>query len=338
VDEFELIARLRERLGVPEDAGRAAPIVVGSGDDAAVTVPPGATAVSVDMLVEDVHFRLSHSPLRSVGHKALAAALSDLAAMGADPGEAYVQLGIPGYVDEEGCLELAGGMATVARTHGVAVLGGDVSRAPALIVAVTVVGHARSADQLVRRSSARAGQALCVTGELGAAAAGLRLLEQPELADAVDPGTAAGLRLRQLEPEPRVEAGRALAGAGAAAMIDVSDGVGGDAAQLAAASGVRVEIDAARLPVADGVAEVAAAAGIGALALACEGEDYELLVALEPELIPAAEAATAASRLTEIGRLLPGRGAVIRHPDGSESAPPGFDQLRGHRASGGVPP
>lgn len=326
--EFELIAKLRERLAIPAGAERGAAIEVASGDDAAVTVPAGATATSVDMLVEGIHFRRATASPRSIGHKALVAALSDLAAMGASPGEAYVQLGIPEDLDEEACLDLADGLAAVATQHGVAVLGGDVSRAPVLVVGVTVVGHAPSAEAMLPRSGARPGDAICITGRVGAAAAGLQLLEHPELSDGLDPAVAEALRRRQLEPQPRLEAGAALARAGASAMIDVSDGVGADAAHMAEASGVRIELDAERLPLAEGVAEVAAAAGIDRLDLASGGEDYELLIATAPTLVAAATEAAAEAGLTEIGRVVPGAGAVIRLADTTERLPAGFDQLR----------
>jgi thiamine-monophosphate kinase len=333
--EFELIAKLRERLGVaagePGSDRDASRIALGSGDDAAVTVPGGATATSVDLLMEGVHFRRETAPLRAVGHKALAAALSDLAAMGAAPGEAYVQLGVPKDVDEPGCLELADGIAAVAREHGVEVLGGDLSRAPALILAITVVGHAGSAGDLVRRSDARPGDLICVTGELGGAAAGLGLLEHAGLEGAVDPAHAAALRQRQLEPRPRLDAGVALAAAGATAMIDLSDGLGADAGHVAEASGVGLEIELARVPVQPGVAEVAAALETDAIELAASGgEDYELLATLPPERLEQATGAVAAagSALTEIGRAVTGAGVVMRNPDGGTRAPSGFDQLR----------
>ncbi len=233
MNEFDLIARLVEMVDDARrrrSSTRRAEVAIPSGDDAAVTVPKGATATSVDSLVDGVHFRRQTAPLRSVGRKALSVALSDLAAMGAVPGEAYVQLGVPDDLDQAGCLELGAGLAEVAAEHDVAVLGGDVTRAPVLWVAITVVGHADSAEQLVRRGGAAPGDLLAVTGELGGAAAGLLVLERPELANVVEAEVADGLRRRQLEPRPRIAAGRALAAAGASAMLDLSDGLGGDAA------------------------------------------------------------------------------------------------------------
>src|SRR4051795_9153268 len=134
--EFELLARIRERL--PASGPR---IHLGSGDDAAVSVPGGATATSVDALVEGVHFRRDRATLSQIGHKALATALSDLAAMGAEPGEAYVVLGIPADLGEDECLELLDGMLAVAGATGTTLAGGDLTASPVLSLAVTVVGH-----------------------------------------------------------------------------------------------------------------------------------------------------------------------------------------------------
>jgi thiamine-monophosphate kinase len=333
--EFELISRLVEsvesaRAGRPIAWG--APVVVGSGDDAAVTIPAGATATSVDAMVEGVHFRRDAWPLASVGRKALAAALSDLAAMGAAPGEAYVVLGVPDDLDEDGCIEVASGLSDLAARHGVAILGGDVTRSAGLFLGITVVGHASSPDLLIRRSGARPSDLLAVTGELGGAAAGLLLMDRPELAEGLTDETVAALRRRQLEPEPRLDAGRALAAAGATAMIDLSDGLGGDAGHLAAASAVGLTIDLAGLPVQEGVAVVAAAVGVDAHELAAaRGEDYELLATLPPHGLDAAREALATKgvALTPIGVVGPGSGVSLRDPDGSERRPAGYDQLRG---------
>jgi thiamine-monophosphate kinase len=325
--EFELLARVRERL--PPAGPR---VLVGSGDDAAVTVPGGATATSIDALVEGVHFRRDRATLTQIGRKALSTALSDLAAMGAEAGEAYVAIGIPPDLDEEGCLELVDGIAAVAAATGTTLAGGDVTRAPVLTLAVTVVGHATSADRLVGRGGAKPGDVLVLTGEIGGAAAGLLLDKHPELASAVPKQTAERLRLRQLDPTPRLGAGRALAAAGARAMIDLSDGLGGDAGHLAEMSGTALRIDADALPLANGLAEVAVAAGRDPLELAASGgEDYELLAALAPERL--GEAATrigeaAETTLTQVGEILEGAGVEIRLPGGAILRPTGFDQLR----------
>jgi thiamine-monophosphate kinase len=336
--EFELIGRLRSlaEAGGAAGPGRAGRIVLGSGDDASVTVPAGATATSVDAVVDGVDFRLAETPPRSVGHKALAAALSDLAAMGAEAGEAYVILGVPPDLDEGSLLEVGAGLVALAAEAGVAIVGGDVTRSPVLWLGVTVVGHAPSPADLVARAGARPGDLLFVTGELGAAAAGLALLDSPAVAAAVDAEVANRLRRRQLEPRPRLAAGRALAGVSlASAMIDVSDGLGADAAHLADASAVRVEIDVERLPIAEGVREVAAAADLDPIDLAAAGgEDYELLASVPAERAGEAVRAVAETglALTEIGAVAAGRGTLIRSRDGARREPRGFDQLRRPRA------
>jgi thiamine-monophosphate kinase len=299
VGEFELLDRIRARLPQPGPHVR-----LGSGDDAAVTVPAGATATSVDALIDGVHFRREWSSPEQIGAKALAVALSDLAAMGAEPGEAYVVLGIPTDLDEEGCLELLDGIVRVAEEAGTTLAGGDVTRAPALTLAMTVVGHARNAADLVTRSGAQPGDALVVTGELGGAAAGLLSLE----ADEERPDLIA----RQLEPKPRLAEGRALAKAGATAMIDLSDGLGGDAKHLARASGVGLRIDATALPLADGVTDLTLAVS--------GGEDYELLATIPPDRIDAIPA-------TRIGAVVAGEGIEIRLPGGELLEPRGFDQM-----------
>ena len=295
-----------------------------------MTAPTGVTVTSTEALVEGIHFRREWSPPPSIGRKALAAALSDLAAMGSEPGEAYVALGIPEDFDEAACLELYDGIAAMAADAGTAVLGGDLTRAPVLLLAVTVVGHVSSPEAVVGRDGASPGEAVAVTGELGGAAAGLLLLERPELRRSLDAGVADALVRRQLEPAPRIAAGSALASAGATAMIDVSDGLGADAGQIAAASGVRVKVDLERLPVQPGVLDVAAAAAVDPADLtAAGGEDYELLVAIPAARVWDAAAAVGAtgSRLKVVGEIGPGEGVELSGPDGSVRPPSGFDHL-----------
>jgi thiamine-monophosphate kinase len=323
--EFDLLARVRERLPPPGPR-----VLLGSGDDAAVTVPGGATATSVDAIVEGVHFRRGEGlDLRAIGAKALAAALSDLAAMGAETGEAYVVIGVPEDLDESGCLEVVDGLVEVAVQTGTSLLGGDVTRSPVLVLAATVVGHAARPGLLAGRDGARAGDALFVTGELGGAAAGLLLQEAGGGVDGVDEATAGRLIERQRRPVPRLAAGRALAAAGASAMIDLSDGLGSDARHLAAASGVGLAIEASALPLAEGVAGVAAALGHDPLQLATSGgEDYELLAAV-PADGPGAEELTVAAGVPvrRIGEVVEGSGVEIRLPGGRALQPDGFDHL-----------
>jgi thiamine-monophosphate kinase len=208
--------------------------------------------------------------------------------------------------------------------------GGDVSASPVFAIAVTVVGHAESSQRLVGRDGARPGHVLVVTGELGGAAAGLLLLERPELRDALDDAVADGLIRRQADPTPRLTAGVALAAAGAAAMIDLSDGLGADAWQLAAASDVWLRVELDRLPVQQGVREAASAAGLDPLDLSTAGgEDYELLAAIPPDRVSDAVSAVgrAGTSLTPIGEVSQGDGVELRDPNGATRPARGFDHL-----------
>jgi thiamine-monophosphate kinase len=326
--EFDLLAKLRDRL--PPNDPR---VRLGSGDDAAVTVPGSATATSVDAIVDGVHFRRAETTPQLIGRKAVSTALSDLAAMGADAGEVYVALGAPADLGEEEFFAVLDGMLAVCEETGTSLAGGDLTRAPALTLAVTVVGHARRPEDLIPRAGAEGGDLLVLTGEIGGAAAGRLLLDAPALAAAVSESTADRLRHRQLDPTPRLRSGSALAEAGARAMIDLSDGLAGDALRVAEASGVELRIEAASLPLAKGVAEAAAAAGRDPLELAVSGgEDYELLAALPPQRLTEASArigAAAEATLTPIGEVRLGRGVEIRLPGGGLLESRGYDHLAG---------
>jgi thiamine-monophosphate kinase len=327
--EFDLIGLLRERMAA---AGAVVGdhVIVGSGDDAAVVEPRGRSVTSVDALVEGVHFERSTFPPDAIGHKALAVALSDLAAMGAQPGEAYVQLGVSEDISEDDLCSIADGLGAVAHDYGVSVVGGDVVASPVVFLAVTVVGYLPEAAPHVTRSGAEEGDVLILTGPVGGAAAGLLLLQDEALASGLEPTIADALRERQLRPQALTHAGLALARSGARAMIDVSDGLGADAGHLASASGVRCVVELSERMIAPGVSDLAESAGKDPLALAGGGEDYELLAAVPPER---AEEALRAVRRTAsdpalAGRVEAGEGVVLGGPTGREVSADGFDQIR----------
>jgi thiamine-monophosphate kinase len=385
MSEFDLIDRLT-RL-----SSDAPPVLTGIGDDAAVTRHEGPTATSVDAVVDGVHFRSDRSSPSQIAGKAIGTALSDLAAMGADPGEIYVTLGFPGGTPRPFLESLADGFAASAARFGVTLAGGDTVGSPVMFLSVTAVGRAPAGEQLVLRSGAREGDLVAVTGEFGGAAAGLLLLDgsgsksppdplpasepklppgppaaprspsapEPGSPSAPEPGspsapltgqaptvqTPAGaalagdvreaLILRQLEPSPRLDAGRALRGSGVSAMIDVSDGLAADLGHIARASDVSIEIDRERVPVQTGVEQVAASAGRSGTDLALAGgEDYELDFTFAPEARETVERriAQVGCRLTLVGKVAPGRdvpGPEVSVRTGGRGEPPpaGFDHF-----------
>jgi thiamine-monophosphate kinase len=284
------------------------------GDDAAVLRAGGVAAVSVDVMVDGTHFRLGAGwTAEDAGHRALAGALSDLAAMGAEPGEAFLSVVVPDSLAEADVVALHAGADALAADCDVTIAGGDLVSGPVLTIAVTVIGWADSEEALVGRDGAQPGDLVGVTGDLGAAAAGLAVLE----------GRAHGPTDRHLRPRPRLAEGRALAAAGVHAMLDLSDGLALDARRLAEASGLELELDTKALPVTPATAEIASALGMSAAELAATGgEDYELLFCAPETARAAAEAAGAVSW---IGRATAGVPGVRWRGDPSAARWRGFE-------------
>jgi thiamine-monophosphate kinase len=316
--ELDLIAAVRRLLGEPP-----ARVLTGPGDDAAVVRAAGVAVTSIDTVVDGVHFELATHSAADVGHKALATALSDLAAMGAGPGEAYVSLVLPSGFGEP--LELVEAMAALARRCEVAIAGGDVVSGPALAVTVSVTGWAASADRLAYRSGARPGDLVGVTGALGGSGAGLLLLGGLEAT--LPAAEREALLGRHRRPEPLLAAGLALVQAGVSALIDVSDGAATDAGHLARASAVELELRLADLPLAPGLEAVARASGRDPAELAATaGDDYELMFTAPPAARAAVEraAVAAGTRASWLGDVRAGGGVALRAPGG------GLVELRGY--------
>jgi thiamine-monophosphate kinase len=303
--ELSLIASIERAL-----SARGGRVLRGPGDDAAVVRADGSVAVtSVDAMVENIHFRLdTHGPA-DVGHKALAAALSDLAAMGARTGEAYVALGLPAGFGEERALQLVQAMEQLAERTGTTIAGGDVVQAPELQLSVTVTGWADSEDALVYRDGARPGDLLGVTGEVGGSGAGLLLLERGE--------RDGPLVQRHLRPEPRLAAGEAIAASGASAMIDVSDGIATDARHLSERSGVEISVNLDALPLAPGVSDPELAA--------TAGEDFELLFTAPPDRRDDIERAAGELPVTWIGEVRAGSGLRLLAAGGRAVSLTGYE-------------
>ncbi len=317
--ERRVISRIRRAFGE-----RRTDILLGIGDDAALVRGPQKLLLTTDILVEDEDFRRPDHPPRLLGRKALNVNLSDIAAMGGRPLHALVALALPGDIEEAWLRQFMAGLRSAAQPAGVALVGGDLSQSDKVMIAVTVTGESRFP---VTRSGARPGDAIFVSGTLGDAAGGLRLLEKGGISGVAKP--VRPLVQAFLDPEPRLKLGALLARRGlASAMIDLSDGLSVDLRHICEESGTGAEVQAARIPISPALAHFAR----DPLDMALNGgEDFELLFTVRPAKLAAVQALAKTSRISRIGRVVSGR-AVRLVTGGNKKVPlrpRGFEHFSG---------
>jgi thiamine-monophosphate kinase len=324
--EHSLIARITERLAMPPW------VVVGPGDDAAVLQPERGTAdvLTTDALVDGVHFDLRFVAPPDVGHRALAVNLSDLAAMGAEPRAALLSLLLPASLDVATLDGIIDGMTALAAQHRVAIVGGNITQTPGpLAIDVTAVGsvHPR---RVLRRSGARPGDDVYVTGTLGDAAVGLRWL-----LEGGDPQSEmyASCIERYRRPEPRVRAGLLLGrNRVASSCMDLSDGLADAVRQVARASAVGITIDETAIPISPAARSWHEAARRNAIATAMTGgDDYELLFTVRPAYRGRLRGVLKMPRMapvTRIGVVTKEPGLLVRGAHGISELPLGYEHFR----------
>lgn len=318
IGEFGLIERLRAKLGEPGEGE------VWIGDDTAVLrAPAGTLLFTTDLLIEHVHFDTALTGPEDLGYKSIAVNVSDVAAMGGTPRRAVVGLGISPDVDLAWIEGLYEGMKDCCDEFDMAVVGGDVSRSNQIVISVALLGNP-AGRLFIQRSGARVGDAVCVTGSLGASAAGLRLMRQQNRDHLA-------LLKAHLRPTPRVREAQILRKHLPTAMIDISDGFSVDLGHICEASDVGVLVDSADLPLPDlsGVSLDESPLQLGLSG----GEDYELCFTIPDERCEAAMAAvteatgTLVTRVGEIVEASRGRILLVESGDTPLGAP-GWDHLR----------
>lgn len=309
--EFGFIGQLRELFPSPDG-------VLGIGDDCAV-VPfsaarglPGAVAdagcellVSTDLLTEGVHFKLDWMTPWQLGWKSAMVNISDIAAMGGVPRWAFLSLAIPENVGDTCLMSFMQGFKEASDRYGVKLLGGDTCRAKGLMtVSITIMGTCKAGCS-VKRSGARAGDKICVSGTLGNSAAGLSLLQEGQRKTPGEKRLIKG----HLEPVARVELGQALSAMpGVGALMDLSDGLAADLPHILEASGpsLGAVIDVAKIPLSKDLRAVCAEHGWDVLSPALEGgEDYELLFTCRPDAPLESLVQAGLPDITVIGEITP---------------------------------
>jgi len=305
--EFDFINKLRQRVPQSDSSS----LLVGIGDDAAVVRPlPGKDfVVSSDLLVEDIDFRRTATTPALLGHKSLAVSLSDIAAMGARPRWALVSIGVPQDIWESTCVdEFYDGLLGLAQQYDVHLIGGDTSRSPDKILIDSIVIGDCSNGAAITRGGAKPGDQIFVSGALGAAAAGLRLIKR----GAHLPGEGSEdlqlidqLVLRHLRPEPRIGWGIVLGQERlATAMIDLSDGLSSDLNHLCEASQVGALVESSAIPIDKHVSEICGRRALDPLQLALHGgEDFELLFTVDPSNVSKLPRRVDGVSVTRVGEI-----------------------------------
>ena len=304
--EFGLIDLLAKMAG-----GGDKRLLIGIGDDAAAWQGDDSIQLaSVDSFVEGVHFTPETTPWQEVGWKALAVNLSDIAAMGGIPRYALVALSLPDDSQVEDVAALYSGMLKLAKQYGVTIVGGDISRAPLVAIAITILGSSPT-QKILTRSSSQTGDIVAVTGQLGAAAAGLEVLKHKRR---LDPEADTRLKNAFLHPTPRIAEGLLLVEQGVKTAIDISDGLVADLNQICKASRVGARLEVERVPVEP---MVKTAFSERALELALSGgEDYELLFTASAEIVDKVKKA-ASCPVTAIGEITAGKGVTLVDKEGN---------------------
>lgn len=288
-------------------------------DAAAITLPSGCDLVlTTDAVIEGVHF-FPGDPADTIAKKALRANLSDLAGKGAEPLGFLLTLALPKSIDEEWVAAFADGLAADIETYQCPLLGGDTDGTPGLLsVSIAAFGHVPH-GKMIRRAGAKAGDAIVVTGTLGDSALGLRLRRDPKLFEKakLSAEEQAHLLERYLVPQPRTSLSKALRTHAHAAM-DISDGLAGDLAKLASASGVFAKIDSTKLPLSNAARKLFAFDPSLIETICTGGDDYEILTAIPKAALGALQedAKESGIALTEIGMAGTGEGIEVMGADG----------------------
>lgn len=326
VGEFGLIHLLKDDTIVDSRS-----VVMGIGDDAAVTLPSPRQLqlLTADMLVENVHFDLKTTTPWQLGYKAIAVNLSDIAAMGGTPKHVVISIALPKHTDLDFVVNLYKGMKEICREFGVNIIGGDTVSSPHdLVVNVTASGEVEP-THLVRRSGARPGDIVAVTGTLGNSAIGLDLLMR---GDWEEYEFAWPLVTAHLTPRPQVKAGRAVAGAGATSMDDISDGLASEVNEIAAASGVGMLIREKDIPLSPELTKAAEGLDKSAVDYALYGgEDFQLIFTISPEKYSLLAELDLGVKVTAIGNVTEKEtGVLIMGEDETRTVlePHGYNHFR----------